>query len=83
MSIAVYRRLQIKALVHILKAMVDLKTHLRKAREKRWMGKSQAEKKAAASHASRAYWDALTPAERSAEMKRRVKVRAKNRAQKK
>jgi hypothetical protein len=43
-----------------------------------WAKKTAAEKKAVASHASTAYWARLTPEERSAEMKRRAKVRAKN-----
>ncbi len=55
--------------------MVDLETHLRRARLERWAGKTQAEKQATASHASRAYWDSLTPEQRSAEMKRRAKKR--------
>ena len=59
--------------------MVELATHLRRALKKRWAKASESEKKAAVAHASRAYWDKLTPEERSAEMKRRAKVRAKNR----
>jgi hypothetical protein len=59
--------------------MVDLTTHLRRALKKRWEKASDAEKKAAVTHASRSYWDNLGPDERSAEMKRRAKVRAKNR----
>ncbi len=58
----------------------DLNTHLRKARRARWADASDEEKKQAASTASRAYWGALTPAQRSAEMKRRAKVRAKPQA---
>jgi|HubBroStandDraft_6_1064221.scaffolds.fasta_scaffold11322_3 hypothetical protein len=60
-----------------LTAMVDLNTHLRRARSKRWKGKTDGEKKATAAHASRAYWDSMTKEQRSAEMKRRAKVRAK------
>lgn len=61
-------------------AMVDtLKAHLRKAARARWAKASKKEKTAAASKASRAYWDALTPEERSAEMKRRAAKRKKNR----
>lgn len=55
--------------------MVDLTTHLKKARAARWRGKSKEEKKAAASAASRAFWAKLSPEERSAEMKRRAKKR--------
>jgi hypothetical protein len=59
--------------------MVDLPTHLRRARAKRWKGKSKAEKKEAASQAGKAFWAKLTPEKRSKEMKRRAKVRARNR----
>jgi hypothetical protein len=58
--------------------MVDLNTHLRKARRARWAKATKKEKQAAASKASRAYWDSLTPKERSAEMKRRAAKRKKN-----
>jgi hypothetical protein len=58
-------------------AMVDLRTHLKKASRVRWDKASDEEKKAVASHASRAYWDALSPEERSAEMKRRANKRKK------
>jgi hypothetical protein len=57
--------------------MVDLRTHLRKASRARWSKASEQEKKESASHASRAYWDALSPEERSAEMKRRAAKRKK------
>ena len=57
--------------------MVSLETHLRKARRARWANKTKKEKKAAASKASRAYWDALTPKQRSAKMKRRAAKRKK------
>lgn len=60
-------------------AMVDLETHLCRARLKRWAGKSDEEKKATASHASRAYWDAMSPEQRSAEMKKRAKKRKRPR----
>lgn len=59
--------------------MVDLETHLRRARLKRWADKTQAEKKATASHASRAYWDALSPEQRSIEMRKRAKKRKRRR----
>ena len=49
------------------------------AARKGWAKKTVAEKKAVTSHASRAYWDKLSPEERSAEMKRRAKKRKKAR----
>jgi hypothetical protein len=57
--------------------MVDLRTHLRKAARARWSKATKAEKQAAASKASRAYWDALSPEERSVEMRRRAAKRKK------
>jgi hypothetical protein len=57
--------------------MVDLRAHLRRAIKKRWANATEEEKKASASRASRAYWDALSPEERSAEMKRRAAKRKK------
>jgi hypothetical protein len=54
--------------------MVDLNEHLRKAR----LARTKKGKKAAASKASRAYWDSLTPKQRSAEMKRRARTRKRN-----
>lgn len=64
-------------------AMVDtLKAHLRKAARARWAKASKKEKAAAASKASRAYWDALTSKQRSAEMQRRAAKRKKNRRRK-
>jgi hypothetical protein len=47
------------------------------ARRRAWKKATVAEKKNAASHASRAYWDSMNKEQRSAEMKRRAKVRAK------
>ena len=41
-------------------------------------GKGTAKRKALTSKAGKSAWAAMTPAERSAEMKRRAKVRAKN-----
>jgi len=58
-------------------AMVDLRTHLRRASRARWDKATEAEKKSATSHAAKAYWDRLTPEQRSAEMKRRAKKRKK------
>jgi predicted Fe-S protein YdhL (DUF1289 family) len=52
--------------------MVDLRTHLRRAIRKRWAKATDEEKKAAVSHASRAFWDRLSPEERSAIMKARA-----------
>jgi hypothetical protein len=61
-------------------AMVDtLKQHLKKAARMRWAKATTKEKKASASKASRAFWDALTPKQRSAEMKRRAAKRKRNR----
>jgi len=53
------------------------------ARKKAWAKLSAAERKEAASKAGSSYWSRLSPEERSAEMKRRAKVRAKNRTAKK
>jgi hypothetical protein len=55
--------------------MFDLKTHLRKAAKARWAKATKAEKQASAAHASHGYWDKLSPEQRSAETKRRAKVR--------
>lgn len=41
----------------------------------RWAGKTAEDKSATAQHASRAYWDSLSPEERSAEMKKRAAKR--------
>jgi hypothetical protein len=57
--------------------MVSLDKHLKGARAKRWEGKTEEEKKQTASNASRAYWDKMTPEERSAEIKRRWAKRRK------
>ena len=46
-----------------------------------WEGKSAKAKKARASHAASSRWGAMTAEERSAEMKRRAKVRERNKAQ--
>lgn len=64
------------------RGMVDLRTHLRKAARKRWANASEKEKKDTASHASRAYWDSMTPEQRSAEMKRRAAKRKLRKATK-
>jgi hypothetical protein len=57
--------------------MVSLETHLKRARKKRWEGKTADQKKAAVSNAGKAYWSKLTPEERSAENKRRAAKRKK------
>lgn len=49
----------------------------RKGAKTRWAGKSEDERKATAQVASRAYWDSMTPEQRSAEMKRRAAKRKK------
>lgn len=59
-----------------------LTAHLRKAAKKRWEGKTDEQKAATAKKASIAYWESMTPAARSEEMKRRAKVRAENKAAK-
>jgi hypothetical protein len=60
--------------------MVDLLEHLKKARRKRWAGKSKAERAKVMSIASKAFWKKLSKTQRSAEMKRRAKVRARKRS---
>ncbi len=62
--------------------MVDLRIHLRRAVRRRWDKATTFEKQEAASRASRAYWEKLTPEARSAEMKRRAEVRKRNRKRK-
>jgi hypothetical protein len=62
--------------------MFDLKAHLRKALRKRWDEATDEDKHKAASVASLSYWKNKTPKERSAEMKKRAEVRAKNRRKK-
>jgi hypothetical protein len=62
--------------------MVDLRTHLQKASRARWSKATKAEKQAAASKASHGYWDALSPEERSAEMKRRAAKRKRRKTTK-
>jgi hypothetical protein len=55
--------------------MVSLETHLRRARRKRWQNATKEEKFATAQHASRAFWDALSPEHRSQIMKARAAKR--------
>jgi hypothetical protein len=65
--------------------MNALEKHLKKARDAArtaWEKKTKAEKKAAASKAAHGYWDALTPKQRSVEMKKRAAKRQKRRAPK-
>jgi hypothetical protein len=61
---------------------MDLRTHLRRAVRKRWAKATKEERKEATSKAGRAAWAELTPEQRSAEMKRRAQVRARNRTKK-
>lgn len=49
---------------------------------KAWKGVSAKAKKARASHAAHSRWESMTPEERSAEMKRRARVRNQNRTRK-
>jgi len=58
--------------------MIDLKTHLKGARRARWANASDEGKRAFASKGGHAYWDSMTPKQRSAEMKRRAAERKKN-----
>jgi hypothetical protein len=48
------------------------------AGQKRWAGVGAAERKRLTAQASHAFWDRLSPAERSAEMKRRAVKRRKS-----
>jgi hypothetical protein len=64
------------------RSVVDLRTHLRRAARARWAKATPGQKKQAMAHALRAFWDGLTPEQRSAEMKRRAKVRNRNKARK-
>jgi hypothetical protein len=50
------------------------------AGRKRWKGTTKKERTEQAKQASRTFWDSLTPEQRSAEMKRRAKVRNRNKA---
>jgi hypothetical protein len=50
----------------------------RKKGKQRWKGIDQEARKLQMRNASRKYWDSLTPGQRSEEMRRRAKVRAKN-----
>ena len=60
----------------------SIKEYLRKIGSKggkrRWVGTTPKERKLAASQAGQAAWAKLTPEQRSAEMKRRAKVRKRN-----
>jgi hypothetical protein len=59
---------------------MDTKDAGAKGARERWKGKTKAEKSATAAHASRAYWDSMSPEERSAEMKRRAKKRGRKKS---
>jgi len=58
------------------------RARLRAAGRKRWKGVSKSERRKIGSAAGKASWANLTPEERSVEMKRRAKVRKRNRARK-
>jgi hypothetical protein len=51
------------------------RARLRAAGRKRWSGVPKSDRRKIASAAGNAFWAKLTPEERSAEMKRRAKVR--------
>lgn len=60
---------------------MDLEEHLKRIREKRWQNASPEEKFAVGQRMSRAYWDSLSPEQRSqinkaraAKRKRRAKI---------
>lgn len=59
----------------ICAAVDSLREHQRKAAQARWAKVTPQQRAKAAAHMSRAYWDAMSPEERSAEMKRRAKKR--------
>ena len=61
------------------KSVVLNREFFAKARKKAWAKLSAADRKQAASKAGSSYWANMSPEQRSAEMKRRAKVRAKNR----
>jgi hypothetical protein len=58
------------------------RARLRAAGRKRWKGVSKSERRKIGSAGGKASWADLTPEERSVEMKRRAKVRERNRAPK-
>jgi len=58
--------------------MTSLEKHLKAAREKRWANATDEQKQETARVASRAYWDSMTPEQRSAEVKRRWEKRKQN-----
>ena len=59
------------------------RARLRAAGRKRWKGVPKSDRRRIAGAAGNAFWAKLTPEERSVEMKRRAKVRKRNRARKK
>jgi hypothetical protein len=61
---------------------ITLNEHLRRMREKRWRNATKEERQKATSLAGHAAWANLSPEQRSVEMKRRAKVRKRNRARK-
>jgi len=58
------------------------RTKLRDGGRKRWENVSKRERKKVLSVAAKSGWAKLTPEQRSAEMKRRAKVRKRNRQEK-
>lgn len=57
----------------------ELRDYFAEARRKAWKGVPKKQRKAQASKAARSYWDAMSPEEKSAEMKRRAAKREANR----
>jgi len=57
----------------------ELRDFFSKAGRKAWQGVSKKKRKAHASKAVQSYWDRMSPAEKSAEMKRRAAKREANR----
>ena len=57
-----------------------VREYFRQLARRAWEGKSVKAKKARASHAASSRWGAMTAEERSAEMKRRARVRERNKA---
>ncbi len=55
----------------------ELKDYLSDARRRAWKRVPKEKRKSVASNAARSYWGAMTPEQRSAEMKRRAAKRKK------
>lgn len=60
--------------------MFAMATTTKEAGRKRWQGVGVKQRKELMKAASRKYWDALTPEQRSAEMKRRAAKRKRPKA---